>query len=140
MLVPSKTADTYRQYRGNQVFTSSPTELVVMLFDGALRFVRQAAAALKEQDYAGAHLYLGRAQQIVAELMASLDFKQGELSRNLFKLYEYIHFRLTEADIGRSGEPLDEVETMLLSLRESWAEVSRLSGRAGKERNQEAGY
>jgi len=72
--------------------------------------------------------------------MASLDFKQGELSRNLFKLYEYIHFRLTEADIGRSGEPLDEVETMLLSLRESWAEVSRLSGRAGKERNQEAGY
>lgn len=140
MLVPSKTADPYRQYRGNQVFTSSPTELVVMLFDGALRFVRQATAALKEQDYAGAHLYLGRAQQIVAELMASLDFKQGELSRNLFKLYEYIHFRLTEADIGRSGEPLDEVETMLLSLRESWAEVSRLSGRAGKERNQEAGY
>ncbi|MFY9505227.1 MAG: flagellar export chaperone FliS [Dethiobacteria bacterium] len=140
MLVPSKTADPYRHYRGNQVFTSSPTELVVMLFDGALRFVRQAAAALKEQDYAGAHLYPGRAPQSVAELMASLDFKQGELSRNLFKLYEYIHFRLTEADIGRSGEPLGEVETMLLSLRESWTEVSRLSGRSGKERNQEAGY
>lgn len=140
MLAQVGTADPYRQYRDNQVLTASPAELLLMLYDGALRFVRRAAAALEQQEYAEAHLYLGRAQQIVAELMASLDFEQGTLSENLFNLYEYIHFRLTEANLGRSGAPLGEVERMLLSLRESWAEADRLTERSGKKRNKEAGF
>lgn len=127
MLARKSPADPCSQYRNNQVFTSSPLELVVMLYDGALRFVRRAAAAMEGQKYEEAHFNVDRAQQIVTELAASLDFDQRELSKSLYSLYEYIHLRLMEADLGKKGEPLSEVERMLISLRESWAGAGRQS-------------
>ncbi len=131
MLAQKCLSDPCSQYRNNQVFTSSPLELVVMLYDGALRFVRRAAAAMEGQKYDEVHFNVDRAQQIVTELTASLDLDQGELSKNLYSLYEYIHLRLTEADLGRKGEPLSEAEKILLSLRESWAGASRIARRKG---------
>lgn len=139
MPAPNRAADPYRQYRDNQILTSSPVELVVMLFDGALRFVRRTAAALEQKDHDEAHLYLGRTQQIITELSASLDFTRGELSRNLFSLYEYINFQLLKADLRRDTAPLKEVEEMLLSLRESWVEAGRLSARSAKIENRKDG-
>lgn len=132
MLAQKCSADPYSQYRNNQVFTTGPLELVVMLYDGALRFVRRAVAAIEGQRHDETHFNIGRAQQIVTELTVSLDFAQGELSKNLYSLYEYIHLRLTEADLRRSSETLGEVEKMLLSLRESWAGASRLSRNKGQ--------
>ncbi len=133
MLVQKKLADPYRQYRENQVFMSSPIELVVMLFDGALRFVRRASAAFERQQYDEARLYLDRTQQIIIELSAALDFSRGELSRNLYSLYQYLHFQLLKIDIGRDGEQLGEIERILLSLKESWAAAGRLSGSIATE-------
>ncbi|NLA27172.1 MAG: flagellar export chaperone FliS [Firmicutes bacterium] len=139
MLVQNRTANPYRQYLNNQVFTSSPAELIVMLFDGALRFVRKAGSALERQEYDEAHFYLDRTQQIITELSASLDFNRGELPKNLFSLYEYMHHQLLKTDIGRNSDSLNEVEGMLLSLRKSWAEAGRLSGKPGIINNREDG-
>ncbi len=140
MVLKTGPYNPYQQYRHNQVTTAGPHQLLLMLFDGALRFVRQAGEALDRRDYSAANSCLGRAQQIIAELMGSLDFKQGKLPDNLFKIYEYLHFRLTEANINKSREPLQEVQRMLSELRESWAQAGRLAGHARKKKNQEAGY
>ena len=134
MSVQNRTANPYRQYLNNQVFTSSPVGLIVMLFDGALRFVRKAAEALERQEYDKAHVYLDRTQQIITELSASLDFGRGELPKNLFSLYEYIHHQLLKTDIGRNSDLLNEVEEILLSLRETWAEASRIYERKENEK------
>lgn len=123
-------SNPYQQYRQNQVVTASPYQLLLMLFDGALRFVRQAGEALERRDNSGANNYLGRAQKIVAELMSSLDFRQGRLPEDLYKIYEYMYRRLVEANVRKSREPLEEVEGMLLELRESWAEAGRRGGNA----------
>lgn len=139
MQVQNRVGDPYRQYRDNQILMSGPAELLLMLFDGALRFTRRAREALERREYDEAHHCVDRAQQIITELSASLDFNRGELPRNLFSLYEYINYLLLTADIGRNDEPLAEAETMLLSLRESWAEAGRLAGAAGRAENRGEG-
>ncbi len=125
MLLGTGPSNPYLQYRQNQIATASPHQLLLMLFDGALRFVRQAGEALDRRDYCAANNYLGRAQQILAELMGALDFKQGKLPENLFKIYEYMQHRLVEANIQKDREPLEEVKEMLVELRESWARAAR---------------
>ena len=94
-MMPKTGFDTpLQQYRQNQIATASPHQLLLMLFDGALRFVHQAAEALEKKDYNTANLVLCRAQKIIGELMASLDFNQGKIAVDLFKIYEYLYHRL----------------------------------------------
>lgn len=126
MLVKKGGGNPYRQYRNNQIYTSTPAELVVALFDGALRFVRQAAAALESGELDEAHRFLDRAQEILTELTVALDFKQEEIAQNLFSLYEYINSLLMKANVGRDAVPLEEAAKILLSLREAWAGASRV--------------
>ncbi|MFY9446633.1 MAG: flagellar export chaperone FliS [Dethiobacteria bacterium] len=119
------TENPYQRYRANAVETADPGRLILLLYDGALRFINQAEQALERQDLEQAHYKLLRAQDIIAELMGSLDLEQGELAGNLFRLYDYMHYRLIQANIKKSAAPLQEVSAMLKSLRESWQEVCR---------------
>ncbi|HOP68860.1 MAG TPA: flagellar export chaperone FliS [Bacillota bacterium] len=119
------TENPYQRYRANAVETADPGRLILLLYDGALRFINQAEQALERQDLEQAHYKLLRAQDIIAELMGSLDLEQGELAVNLFRLYDYMHYRLIQANIKKSAAPLQEVSAMLKSLRESWQEVCR---------------
>jgi flagellar protein FliS len=113
-------ANPYAKYQQTQIETADQEKLLLMLYDGALRFLGRARKALLETDLEGSNNNLIRVQDIIAELMASLDLETGEVAVSLFQLYEYMHFLLVQANIKKSTEPLEQVEGMLVELRNTW--------------------
>ena len=114
----------YRRYRQVQVATASRVKLVVMLYDGAVNFLKQAAAAGNAGQDEEMGRLLGRAQDIVFELWATLDLEAGEIAGNLYRLYEYIDGRLVAAVISRETAPLEEALVLLAGLRQAWQAVA----------------
>lgn len=112
-----------QQYASNSAQTASPGRLVVMLYDGFLKFASQARSAIEAGDVGAAGTRLTRAQDIVAELRVSLDMTQGPISENLAQLYEYVNDQLVQARLKRDVAPLDEAVTHMSSLREAWARI-----------------
>lgn len=114
------------KYRQTQAETASPTQLVVMLYDGAIRFLCQAREKMGASDLEARHTLLLKSQKIIAELMSSLDMKQGgEVAANLQRLYGFMLQQLVEANLRDDPKPIEQVLTMLRELRASWAEVDR---------------
>jgi len=118
-----------RAYQTQSILTASPGQLVLLMYDGALRFMTQARAAfaLPEDNLSriqSINTALLRAQAVIAELRANLDFKAGgELATSLDRLYDYHLRRLQEANLRKDEAPLIEVERLVRSLREGWAEM-----------------
>ncbi len=113
------------RYMEMQVQTAPSENLVLMLYDGALRFARQARVSLAEGRMQDAHNDLTRAQDILGELMGSLNMDAGDVAHNLFRLYEFIQYRLIVANVRKSAEPIDDVLQLLGDLRATWAEAIR---------------
>jgi len=113
----------YQSYRKNQVETAGPGALMLMLYNGAIKYIRQSKLALAEKDIPQANYYLGRVQDILSELMGSLDPGGDALSRNLFSLYEYMYRLMIQANVKKSPELVENVEEMLISLRDAWQEA-----------------
>ncbi|MGI6587220.1 MAG: flagellar export chaperone FliS [Peptococcia bacterium] len=113
----------YQQYQQQQVFTAPPDKLLLMLFDGAIRFCNQAKKALVGQKLEESNYYIIKAEDIILELMTTLkmDF---EFSQQLYSLYDYLYRRLVEANIEKDMVLLDEVVELLTELRQTWAEVA----------------
>lgn len=115
------------KYRQSQAQTASPTQLVVMLYDGAVRFLSLAREKMATGELEQRHIYLLKAQRILGELLASLDReKGGEVAENLSRIYLYMIQQLMEANMQDKAEPVNEVIELLLELRESWAQVDLL--------------
>lgn len=113
------------RYLETAVETASPARLIVMLYDGAIRFIHEAAHAMRQCDYETQNYKLQRAQKILAELISSLDFeKGGEIAENLFRLYTYMYNQLVEANIHDSLERLEHVASLLSDLREAWDAIA----------------
>ena len=112
-------------YRQQEILTAPPGRLVVMLYDGAARFLFQAAYAMREGDVVKAGQRLSRAEAIIEELLTTLDLEQGgEIASRLQGLYVF-HLRyLREARVERDADKLDQVREQLAELRESWAAVA----------------
>ncbi len=117
----------FQQYRAVQAQTASPGHLVVMLYQGAITFGNRARAALLAGNGPAAHENLLRAQDIISELLGTLDIEQGEIAERLACIYEYMHRRLVEANVRKSVEPLDEVLSYLRDLRDAWQEAVALA-------------
>ena len=113
----------YAQYQKTQIETADHGKLLLMLYDGALRFLGRAGKALEDKDMEKASQNLLRVQDIVAELMASLDLDSGEIAVSLFRLYEYLYYLLVQANMKKEAELLPQVENMLLELRNTWQQV-----------------
>lgn len=113
----------YQAYRQTQVSTASQGELLLMLFDGAIRFARQGQEHMKKGEIEQANFKLIRAQDIVNELILSLDLEVGEIAQNLQQLYTYIYDLLVQANIKKSAEKVDEAINMLTELRDTWEQV-----------------
>ncbi len=114
-------SDGYKYYLENQVHSASgAADLLLMLYSGALNFLRRAKQALEDKDVQGANELIGRVQDIVVELMGSLDMESGELAERLFNLYEYMYRQLVQAYLKRDIGSLDEVEAMMTGLKISW--------------------
>lgn len=116
----------YAQYRQTSVETATPTRLVVLLYDGAIRFLSQALPAMRSRQYDQQSLLIGKAQAIIAHLRDTLDFKAGgAVAKHLNGLYLSMLDALTDANIHDKPERVEEVITALRELREAWAEVDR---------------
>ncbi len=121
-----------KQYKQQAIETATQEELLIMLYDGAIRFVLLAKKAFAQDDIEKYHNNIMRAQKIIAEFMASLDAEVGgELTKNLLKLYEYLHYRLVQANIKKDPDMLDEVLDHLRQLKATWEEAIDI---ANKER------
>ena len=112
-------------YQQTAVGTQSKGRLIVMLYDGALKFMKLAIKKLEEGDYAAKGLYINRAQDIISELNAVLDMESGgEIAQNLRKLYLFMNRRLREANTKRDPEIIREVITLMEELNQSWKAVT----------------
>jgi flagellar protein FliS len=104
-------------YYQTHVQSRSPLELVVMLYDGALRFCEQAADALDRGDMATKAMALSRAFAILAELQNTLNVRDGgDVARQLDALYVHMNDRLVDANLQRSSAPIREVIQLLAPL------------------------
>jgi flagellar protein FliS len=111
-------------YRRAAVESASPVQLVVMLYDGALRFSAEARTAILQRDVAAKGKALSRVLAIVGELQATLDLERGgEVATSLHQLYSFLTDRLLAASYNQDVEPLDEAVRVLTNLREGWANL-----------------
>jgi len=117
-------SNPYQKYQQNQVETASPVKLLLMLYNGALRFIKGAREGIREKDMEKANHNIVKAQDIVVELMTSLDMEQGEISKNLYSLYDYANSRLLQANIKKDENILSEAENILQELRDTWQEAT----------------
>jgi len=116
----------YAQYRQNSVETASPTRLVVMLYDGAVRFLSQGLAAMQAGQHVQQSILIGKAQAIIAHLHDTLDTEIGSaFAQSLAKIYTALLATLTQANIEDSPKPVENAIEILRELRETWAEVDR---------------
>jgi flagellar secretion chaperone FliS len=115
----------YGQYQRVQAETATPGQLVLMLYQGCIRFAQRGRVALEAGDNESARVHLLRAQDIVAELMGSLNLEAGDLAGNLLRLYEYLHRRLVHANIRHDASAALEVEELVRSLLPAWEEAIR---------------
>jgi flagellar protein FliS len=131
--MPTASPSTYRAtsnaaspnaYRQGAVLAATPGELVVMLYDGARRFLRQASIAMREGEVERAHNTLRRAELIVAHLDVILDYEQGQISERLHAIYQFCLAHLNSARLGQDPAKLEEVSGLLGELRDAWAQVA----------------
>lgn len=113
------TANPYNQYKENAINTASKGELLIMLYDGAIKFCNQAIIAIEQKDIENTNNYIIRVEDIILELQATLDSKY-EISKSLNLLYDYIYRRLVEANIKKNKEILEEVKELLKPIRDSF--------------------
>ena len=117
-----------RSYKAQSIQTASPGKLVLMLFDGALRFMAAARRAFDEDDFTKRNEDINnnliRAQNIVTELQSSLDMSvPGDLPGTLYRRYDYVLHQLQQANLKKIVEPIGEGEKTINELREAWAEM-----------------
>lgn len=123
-----KAAQAYLQ---TQVSTTSQGELLLMLYDGAVKFLRQAQAKILEKDYAQKGILISKALDIIAELDGSLNAqKGGEIAQNLHNLYFYCNTRLLLANMNMDTALVDEVIDILSGLRSAYSEIIEKQGGA----------
>jgi flagellar secretion chaperone FliS len=111
-------------YRESAVLTATPEQLVVMLYDGANRFLTQSAIAMREGRAGLAGEKLRRAEAIIDELLATLDMSVGEIAERLQALYLFFKDHLMAARLGQDAAKVDEVARLMRELRSAWAGIA----------------
>jgi flagellar protein FliS len=115
----------YWQYQEQRVQHASAGERVILLYDGAIRFLHGARAAMEEENAPGQRYYLDRAQSVLLALLSSLNLQQGgELAICLLRVYEYCYNRLCDAVSRDDLSAVVEVCGLLTDLRGAWADAA----------------
>jgi len=114
------------EYRRQSVTSASPLQLVVMLYDGALRFMEQSLAAMAAQELERQNDRLVRAQRIIAELIGTLDMEQGgEVAKNLLGLYTFAYNELVEGNLRDDADRIRNAIRVMSELRDGWMELEQ---------------
>jgi len=119
----SNVTASHAAYRRGEVLAATPAQLVVLLYDGARRFLRQASVAMREGQVERAHNALRRAERIVNHLDGTLDFDQGEIPELLHSIYQFSLEHLNAARLDQDAAKVDEISRILGELREAFNDV-----------------
>ena len=118
-------ATAQQAYRDSSVLTAPPERLVVMLYDGAHRFLFQAAHAMRSGDVALMNNRMQRAEAIINELRGTLNFEQGgDIAPRLEAIYAFCQRHLLEARLQKNPQKIEQVMKLLAELRDAWEQVS----------------
>jgi len=117
-------APAQQAYRDSAILTAPPERLLVMLYDGANRFLIQAATALRDGDLTVMNERLRRAEAIVTELRQTLDMSQGQVAANLESIYSFCQRLLLEARLKQDPEKIEQVAKLLRELRDAWDQAA----------------
>lgn len=113
-------------YKNNSIKTASPAELTLMLYNGAIKFVNIANAAIEENDVEKAHTNIRKAQNIIEELWGTLDHKYP-VWEDFDRVYRYIYQKLIEGNVHKDKEALEEALGRIREMRDTWQEVMKKS-------------
>ncbi len=119
----------YEQYQRNKILTASPAELTLMLYEGAIKFCNIAIMAIEQKEIEKAHINIMKTQRIIEEFRNTLDRKYP-VAEEFDKIYVYVLRRLFEANVNKDKDILEEVNTHLRSLRDTWKEVMKRCNKA----------
>lgn len=129
-------------YKETRIRTAGPAQLVVMLYEEAVKQCDRAIDYMdtdlkkKPANIEKINLALGKTQDILTELMASLDFEAGgDLAKDLFAIYVYFNKELTEANISKDISKVKSVRAMLADLSSAWSVAATKAHGSGEERH-----
>jgi flagellar protein FliS len=115
-----------KHYLQTQVRSSSPLELVVMLYDGALRSSAAASDAMARRDIPARREALSKTMAIIGELQNTLDMTSGgEVAERLDLLYTWMTEQLLQATVRQDAAPIKEVHRLLATLRDGWDQIAK---------------
>lgn len=118
--------NAYNQYRENSIFTASPEELTLMLYNGLVKFIMRGIDSIEKKDIQEANSNIIKAQNIISEFMNTLDMKY-ELSASLNSIYDYMLRRLIDANITKDKDIMEEVLEFAKTLRDTWEQAMKIS-------------
>lgn len=120
----------YDAYFMRRIQTASPAELTLMLYDGAIKFCNIAIMGIEQNDITKAHNNIMKVERIITEFQATLNHKY-EVAKDFDAVYTYLQHRLTEANVRKDKEILEEVLKHLRTMRETWKEAMKIA-KAGR--------
>lgn len=128
------------QYQKVQVMTSDRIRLIIMLYDGVIRFNRCAQRAIKDGDIESRNTYINRSQAIIGELQNSLNMEEGgEIARNLSRLYDFSMDRLAEANLRNDASAVNAVTKVIEELKSGWEGIAAEKQQTGKDDSHKTG-
>lgn len=113
------------KYLESSIQTASPAQLLVMLCDGAIRFCKLAIEDIRKQNMNAAHEHIFKAQDIISEFVITLD-QSSPIAKDLLRMYDYLIFRLVQANTKKEIEALEEVAGLVKELKETWVQAAKL--------------
>ena len=116
----------YEEYNKSKILTASPAELTLMLYEGAIKFCNVAIDALEKKDIQRAHTNIVKVENIIDYLRKTLDMKYP-VAQEFERMYVYLGDRLIEGNLKKDQEILEEINTHLRSIRDTWKEVMRIN-------------
>lgn len=114
----------YQNYHKQEIEGASKAKIVLMLIEGTIRFLRKACKGIDDKNIQEAHNNLIRAENIIYELMATLNMEAGEIAQNLMRLYDFMIWQLIEANKDKDKEKVDSVIKLLIPLKDAWKEIT----------------
>lgn len=116
----------FAEYTNNKIMTASPAEVTLMLYEGAIKFCNIAIVSIEHGEIEKAHVNIKKAQRIIEEFRNTLDHKYA-VAEDFDRIYVYLLKRLFEANMKKDTAILEEVNTHLRSVRDTWKEVMKRS-------------
>ena len=115
---------SYQAYYKTNVQTSDQLSLIIMLYDGMIRFMKKAVVKIEQGEIEEAHNYLVRSKEIITELMSTLKIEDGgDIANNLKELYLYSFKKIVEANLKKDPAMVQEVIQVMNNLRQGWIQI-----------------